>query len=73
MNIASEIKPFYKCENKFYTLSDRKHFQINDLFFDIRDCRYKIIESNHDIFDMSFVDPELYIILEEIEGEHLNA
>lgn len=67
MNITSNLKVFYKCDNKFYTLSDRKIFAINDLFFDIRDCRYKIIESNKDILDMSYVAPELYIILEEVQ------
>ena len=67
MNIASNPKVFYKCDNKFYTLSDRKHFEINDLFFDIRDCQYKIIESYDDIVSMSYVAPDLYIILEEIK------
>ena len=65
MHIALDTKALYKCENKFYTLSDRKSLQINDLFFDIRDCQYKIIESQNNIVDMSFVAPELYIILEE--------
>lgn len=67
MNIASNPKVFYKCDNKLYTLSDRKHFEINDLFFDIRDCQYKIIESYDDIVSMSYVAPELYIILEEVK------
>ena len=65
MNIASIPKVLYKCDNKFYTLSDRKSFVINDLFFDIRDCQYKIIESHDDIVSMSYVAPELYVILEE--------
>ena len=67
MHIALDTKVLYKCDNKFYTLSDRKSFAINDLFFDIRDCQYKIIESNDDIVSMSYVAPELYIILEEVK------
>lgn len=67
MNIIPDTKTIYKCDNKFYTLSERKHFKINDLFIDLRDYQYKVIESNDDIFDMSFVAPELYIILEEIK------
>ena len=65
MNIVSDTKTIYKCDNKFYTLSERKHFKINDLFIDLRDYQFKTIESNDDIVDMSFVAPELYIILEE--------
>ena len=67
MNIIPDTKTIYKCDNKFYTLSERKHFEINDLFIDLRDYQYKVIESNNDIVDMSFVAPELYIILEEIK------
>ena len=67
MNIASDTKTIYKCDNKFYTYSERKNFAINDLFIDLRDYQYKVIKSNDDIFDMAFVAPELYIILEEIK------
>lgn len=72
MHIAIDTKILYKCDNKFYTPSERKFFKINDLFFDIRDCQYKVIESHNDIIGMSFVDSELYIILEEVK-ENLNA
>lgn len=69
MHIAADTKTIYKCDNKFYTYSERKHFKINDLFFDLRDYQFKVIESNHDIFDMSYVAPELYLILEEVEDK----
>lgn len=67
MNIIPDTKTIYKCDNKFYTYSERKHFEINDLFIDLRDYQYKVIESNDDIVDMAFVAPELYIILEEVK------
>lgn len=67
MHIVSETKTLYKCDNKFYICSNKKHLEINDMFIDLRDYQFKVIESNHDIYDMSFVAPELYIILEEVK------
>lgn len=32
MHIVIDTKVLYKCDNKFYTPSDRKFFKINDLF-----------------------------------------
>jgi hypothetical protein len=55
----------YEYNGKFYKASDRKTLRINDIFIDGRNYGVKIIEDEQDIFDMSFVDPELYLILEE--------
>lgn len=67
MHIAIDTQTLYKCDNKLYTLSGRKLLRINDIFIDLRDYQFKVIESVDDIVDMSFVDPELYIILKEVK------
>ena len=63
--INNLAKPGYMYNGIFYTQSKRKHFCINDIFIDIRDCCTKMIETEKDLFSMSFVDPELYVILEK--------
>lgn len=63
--IAHQVKTYYKYDGKFYYVSDRKNLRINDVFIDGRDYGVKVIESEQDIFDMAFVDPELYVILKE--------
>lgn len=65
MHIVIDTQTLYKCDNKLYTLSGRKLLRINDIFIDLRDYQFKVIESVDDIVDMSFVAPELYIILDE--------
>ena len=65
--ISDQVMALYKYNNKFYRVSERKSFEINDIVFDGRDYMFKRIASNDDIFDMSFVAPELYIILEEVK------
>jgi len=67
MHIVIDTQTLYKCDNKLYTLSGRKLLRINDIFIDLRDYQLKVIESVDDIVDMSFVDPELYIILKEVK------
>jgi len=52
-------------DGKFYEVSERKHFNIGDIFIDGRDYQIKLIGTSHDIYDMSFVAPELYYILEK--------
>lgn len=64
--IAHQMDTYYKYNGKFYTVSERKKFRINDIFIDGRDYGVKVIESAQDIFDMSFTAPELYVILEEV-------
>ena len=64
--ITNQINTYYMYDGKFYKCSERKHFELGDIFFDGRDYQCKLIGTNHDLFDMSFVAPELYCILEEV-------
>lgn len=65
VDITSKIQTYYRYNGKFYTVSNRKDFRMNDVFIDGRDYGVKIIASEHDLFDVSFMDPKLYVILEE--------
>ena len=64
-NITNKITTLYQYNGKFYKIVERKGLRINDIFIDGRDYGVKIIESNKDLFDASFIAPELYCILEE--------
>ncbi len=64
-NITDKISTYYKYNGKVYEVSDRKMFRVGDLFLDGRDYGAKIIEDEQDIIDMTYVAPELYVILEE--------
>ena len=64
--VTYNIRTYYEYNGKVYNVSDRKMLRINDLFLDCRDYGAKIIEDEQDIIDMSYVAPELYVILEEI-------
>jgi hypothetical protein len=66
VHITNQINTYYKYNGKFYKISERKHFELGDIFFDGRDYEFKLIGTTHDLFDMSFVAPELYYILEEV-------
>ena len=57
---------YIKYDNKFYMFLNRKKFYMNDIFCDLRDEHFKIIESEQDLTNMSFIAPELYYILEEV-------
>lgn len=63
--VSDNITTYYKYNGKIYRVSDRKRFRIDDIFLDCRDYGAKIIEDKQDIVDMSYVAPELYVILEE--------
>lgn len=65
-DITNHIQTYYRYNGKFYTVTERKGFHINDVFLDGRDYGVKIIESEKDIINMSFTAPELYIILKEV-------
>lgn len=65
-NIGHKIQTYYRYNGKFFTASQRKDFRINDVFIDGRDYGVKIVENSQDIFNLSFIDPELYMILEEV-------
>lgn len=75
-NIDNQIQGYYKdskenlyakYNDKLYAVSSRKSFCLNDIFCDLRDEHIKIVESERDLVDMSFIAPELYIILEEVK------
>ena len=65
-DITTHIKTYYRYNGKFYIVTERKRFMIGDIFIDGRDYGVKIIDDEQDIFDMSFIDPELYVVLEEV-------
>ncbi len=69
-NVSDQIRTYYKYNGKVYRVSDRKMLRINDLFLDCRDYGAKIIEDEHDIIEMTYVAPELYVILEEITKQN---
>ena len=68
--ISEKIHTFYNYNGKFYSISDRKTPRVNDILIDGRDYSVKIIEDEQDIIDMSYVAPELYVILEEITKQN---
>ena len=63
--ITHQTNTLYRYNNKFYKVSSRSALEVGDIVIDGRDYNFKLMESDHDIFDMSFVAPELYCILEE--------
>ena len=65
-DITNKTQSYYRYNGNFYTVSRRTNLRINDVFFDGRNYTVKMIENEQDLFDMSFVNPELYIILEEV-------
>lgn len=65
-DITSKMQTYYRCNGKFYIVSERKDFRLGDMFIDGRDYGVKVIETEHDMFDVSFMAPELYVILEEV-------
>ena len=67
MKIVNNVmQNYYKYDGKFYKASDRKTFKLNDIFLDGRDYCFKVIENDRDLTSVAFIDPELYVILEEV-------
>ena len=64
-NINNQMQTYYRYNEKFYAISDRKAFRINDIFIDGRDYSVKVIETEDDLINVSYMAPELYCILEE--------
>lgn len=64
-DITNKTESYYRYNGKFYTVSRRTDFRINDVFFDGRNYSIKIIETEEDLMNASFIAPELYVILEE--------
>lgn len=69
-DITNKFQTFYRYNGKFYAVSNRKDLRINDILLDGRDYGVKVIESEQDVFSMAFVDPELYVILEEVAAQN---
>lgn len=63
--ITHQIDTLYRHDGQLYKASKKSHIDVGDVIIDGRDYNFKLIESNQDVFDMSFVDPALYVILEE--------
>ncbi len=64
--ITYQVDTLYRYNGKFYKISDRKRLEVNDIFIDGRDYNIKLVGSSQDIYDMSYVAPELYVVLEEV-------
>jgi hypothetical protein len=65
-DITSKTESYYRYNGKFYTVSRRTDFRINDVFFDGRNYSIKIIETEEDLMNAVCIAPELYVILEEV-------
>lgn len=64
-DITNQIQTYYRYNGKFYTVSSRKDFRLNDIFLDGRDYGVKIIETESDLINAMCIAPELYVILKE--------
>lgn len=64
-DITNYIQTYYRYNGKFYTVSSRKYFCLNDIFLDCRDFGVKMIETENDLMNAVCIAPELYVILEE--------
>lgn len=65
-DITNKIQTYYRYNGKFYKISERKDFRLNDIFIDGRDYSVKVIDSTQDYNAVAFMAPELYVILEEV-------
>jgi hypothetical protein len=63
--VTHKIDTYYRYNGKFYAASKRKNLRVNDIFIDGRDYGVKIIEDVQDLFDLAYMAPEAYVILEE--------
>lgn len=64
--ITHQIDTLYRYNNKFYRASSHKKLCGGDIIIDGRDYNFKRMECSQDIIEMSFVNPELYCVLEEV-------
>ncbi len=65
-DITNKIQTYYRYNGKFYTVSDRKDFRMNDIFVDCRSYYVKEIDSTQDYVAVAYMAPETYVILEEV-------
>ena len=64
-DITNYITTYYRYNGKFYKVSSRRDFRLNNIFLDCRDFGVKIIETENDLINAVCMAPELYVILEE--------
>lgn len=69
-DITNHIKTYYRYNGKFYTVSSRKDFRLNDIFLDGRDYGVKMVETENDLINATYIAPELYVILKEVTIEN---
>lgn len=69
-DITNHITTYYRYNGKFYTVSSRKYFRLNDIFLDCRDYGVKVIETENDLMNAVCIAPELYVILKEVTIEN---
>lgn len=64
-DITNYIQTYYRYNGKFYIVSNRRDFRLNDIFLDCRDFGIKIVETESDLINVVCMAQELYVILEE--------
>jgi hypothetical protein len=64
--ITHQVETLYRYNGKFYKVSSKSMLEVGDVVIDGRDYNFKVMESNQDVMDMSYIAPELYYILEEV-------
>lgn len=64
--ITHQVETLYRYNGKFYKVSSKSMLEVGDVVIDGRDYNFKVMESNQDVIDMSYIAPELYYILEEV-------
>ena len=69
-DITNHIKTYYRYNGKFYTVSSRKDFRLNDIFLDGRDYGVKMVETENDLINAMCIAPEMYVILKEVTIEN---
>jgi hypothetical protein len=63
--ITHQVETLYRYNGKFYKVSSKRMLEVGDVVIDGRDYNFKVMESNQDVMDMSYVAPELYCVLDE--------
>ena len=69
-DITNHIQTYYRYNGKFYTISNRRDFRLNDIFLDGRDYGVKMVETENDLINAMCIAPELYVILKEVVIEN---
>ena len=65
-DITNYIQTYYRYNGKFYKVSSRRDFRLNDMLLDGRDYGVKIVETENDLINAMCIAPEMYVILKEV-------